>query len=167
MTRTASTVGLLILTLAGCAADSTASREDESTSATRKKERAIEPGAFKVYEDPSRATDPDCDVHTKLELTAGNVAILRRLVEGACELYVHPDERSYPVKWTSTSDCGAKNYEGERTDAEGKLHIVTISDRRGYACPATETFPLIVVKEEGEGAREVSYFSAAQVAPSE
>src|SRR5262245_50190040 len=98
----------------GCSAEtSSSSGEDgdgdgDDVSVDEANAARVTPGSFKLYTDPNAAPNPNCDVHTKLDLAAAphSTAKLEEAVEGSCEIAVIPNPRTYRLRLANTS-CGS------------------------------------------------------------
>lgn len=137
--------GLLAASLVGCAVD--AEGQNENTSSAALDRSVVE--SFKLYGRPGFVPSTTCDVHTELSLS--NVATLREVVAGVCEIAVEPNERSYRLELAGT-DCGSVIYRGSKR-VSGKLTSITVTDHRGRTCRDVRDAD-IVVEESGvtEGA---------------
>ena len=141
----ASLASLVALALAGCgAAEGTASEGDLDIASA---EEAIAPQltSFKLYEEPGKIPNRVCDIHTRLDLATFTRTARARfvnLVDGLCEIYVEPNDRTYNVRLTA-QPCGSKVFEGVRRTAEG-VAKVRITDHRTRLCKDLPPAKIIV-----------------------
>jgi hypothetical protein len=136
----------MVAALAGCAVEVESGR-DEAASSDALGRTVVE--SFKLYGRPGFVPSATCDVHTELALS--NVATLREVVSGVCEIDVEPNERSYRLELAGT-DCGSVVYRGAKR-VSGKLTSITVTDHRARTCRDVREAD-IVVEESGvtEGA---------------
>ncbi len=118
----------------------------------------VTPGTFKLYDAPHAAPDASCDLHTKLELSAGyySVAKLENALTGTCELASPPaDLRQYRLRLDSTS-CGTRIYAGTRKK-DGQTYAVKITDNRARICEDVVAAAVIVEETRPDGAKTTLY----------
>jgi hypothetical protein len=144
----------------GCAVDADT---DESTDATEDELRTtVQPGEFKLYDEPNHEVNAFCDLFTNLSLVQGSLAQakLEDRVQGSCKIAVNPNPRSYRLRKVGTS-CGSTLYEGSRTTREGRSTI-KITDHRTRVCRDLPPAQVIVEESTPRG-RQTLY--AARIAP--
>jgi hypothetical protein len=146
-----SVFALVVASLAvGCAAEAGDPGADvEDIQAGR-----IQPGTFKLYDEPFHTVSPGCDLHTSLELkqtSRGPVAILEERVGGMCAVVSIPNHREYKLKKVASA-C-RKVYEGETIVKNGVglepngVSKIRITDNRGVTCMDAPFQGEIVVSE--------------------
>jgi hypothetical protein len=136
-------VGLLLsfsLAAVGCAAPAETTSEGSAALVN-------DEGDFKLY-DEAVSADPQCDLHTVLNLAHQRIdgALRARLAdaaEGVCRINVAPDAREY-VLVSAGDDCGSKIYTGKSLTSAGTIRI---TDNRARLC--NDYVPAIVVEEQG------------------
>jgi hypothetical protein len=94
----------------------------------------IAPGEFKLYTEARTAPNPNCDLHTKLVLsaTSGSKAHLEEGLEGFCEIAVVPNPRDYRLR-AAGQDCGSRIFTGS-FKKDGEKHSIKIIDNRTRLC---------------------------------
>lgn len=152
--------------VAGCAADATPEGDDDSVASEDAFRTGIEPGTWKLYAEPRHQPNPGCDVHTSLTLgnRYGARAELREALDGFCEIYVEPQERSYRLRLAGTS-CGSKIYEGKKRIG-GKLRTIKIVDHRTRMCRDLVPARIIVEETDRNGDVQTKYSFDGAPAPS-
>jgi hypothetical protein len=107
---------------------------------------AVAPGSFKLYGVPNADPNPLCDVHTSLTLSAdgGSSAHLEEGLAGACEIFVIPNARDYPLTLSGV-ECGTKIYSGSFLRGIERFSV-KITDNRTRLCE--NVIPALIVVEE-------------------
>ena len=148
-------VALAGLVTTGCAANTEDDARTEGAVSARAVDKKVEPGNFKLYDDPDYEPSPMCDVHTMLVLEndgRGAFAVLRENLVGYCEMYVEPNERTYRLMFVG-DDCGSLVYTGS-TQKDGKTLDITVTDHRARVCK--DMMPSLIVIEESGVTREAT-----------
>lgn len=125
---------------------------------------SMQPGEFKLYDEPNATPDPDCDIHTALSLlntASGPVARLENRVSGFCEIMISPSKREYKLE-VSTDSCGALQYSGEIDE----VNSIEITDNRKNVCEMVILAPIVVSEIFGDHRLEFFSLPAAQSTPS-
>lgn len=120
-----------------CSADATDSNiegDGDDVSVDEANAARVAPGTFKLYTEAHATPNPNCDVHTKLVLSAdgGSKAHLEEGLEGFCEIAVIPNPRDYKLR-AAGSDCGSRIFTGSFRK-NGERHAIKIIDNRTRLC---------------------------------
>jgi hypothetical protein len=157
--KTGILIGLsgLVAILSTVACSSAPADGDDTTDEGALRVVRIEPGTFKLYQEPNHVREPGCDVHVALELARtaqGSVARLERAIGGPCALMILPEKRQFRLHQASGS-CGAKIYTGT-THANGTERSIKISDYRSATC-AHPIASLVVEETDADGSTKTLY----------
>lgn len=128
-------LGAIALFAVGCTDASQESASASSSEINARSSGDVVPGSFRLFEEAGHVSNPECEVFTKLELTADGVARLAGGFEGRCTLMRMGDanERSYSLTRIDTA-CGGKVYKGVRRSGVDALATITITDNRAMSC---------------------------------
>lgn len=109
------------------------------------------PKSLKMYSEPNARPNPNCDVHTEMtlwekapEATVMTVS-LRDSLDGACEIYVLPNPRTY-IMTREQDSCGSKVYVDTMAGAR-------LMDHRTRMCE--DIVPALFVLEETDAEGKV------------
>ncbi len=131
---------------------------------------SVQPGVFKLYEQPDADPNPECDVHVKLQLINGfvaPVATLRTTVLGQCEIRVDPEPKVFNLQETAYH-CGSKRYVGGSFAAGDPATMtgIEVIDNRGRSCRDRVPSAVVVNETFGDGTVVTLYSASfAAVAP--
>lgn len=112
--------------------------------------------SFRMYDQPRKQVDTFCNRYTQLQLdiegTVGTATVSNHL-EGACEIYVPENKKTYRVALKDSS-CGSKIY----VDVTASQPRIEIVDNRTRICE--DVIPaLIVMKLLGRDGRMYPFYS--------
>lgn len=113
------------------------------------------PGSFKLYLTANATPNPLCDVHRRLVLGPGGHATLREELEGACEIAVVPNERTYDLEG-HTDSCGSSIFTAT-AKANGVSRTIKITDHRTRGCE--DIVPAKIIVEESKNDASIKLFS--------
>lgn len=125
--------------------------------------KGIAPGAFLLLDAPRIEPDPFCQRFVALRIEKGDrhaSAHLENGVDGPCEIYVAPNERSYRLGNAQVDECGTSHYFASGVVAErpARLHLI---DNRTRSCEDVIAGAIVVEEtttdESGEEHTSIHY----------